>query len=180
MRSRILLAAAMVFGLGAAGCNEGIDLPTQTPTDPPTEVPTEIPTELPTELPSGAGSLSTGTAHMDITGDITLSVDLPLTGSGIFAPPPGAIGLTYADETGTSFGVGGTSFVGSETTSETLVVSVGVLSEDFFGIFVSGEGECTVTVDEGSEEAVSGSVSCAGLTSADTTVDLEATFSAEA
>ena len=140
-----LLVVAMAVGLLAAACGKksgnpfgigGSTLPTNFPTVLPTNLPS-LPTSLPTTLPSGFpttlpsgfpttlpsgvptgnGVLTSGTAHLQVSGSVHGTFDMTLKGPGEFVPPPGGIALIYLASSGDEFGIGGPSFTGIKKTS---------------------------------------------------------------
>jgi hypothetical protein len=169
------------FGIGASG------LPTKVPTAIPTSVPslpsgvpTAIPTvptslPIPTSLPTG--SLSTGSAHVQVSGSVHGTFDLALASPAVFVPPPGGVALIFSDDKGDAFGFGGPSFNGTKKSSSILIVTLGIASSGgFFG--TSTGGECTIHLTAAEANDVQGSVVCAKMPGQGGSVDLKASFSA--
>jgi len=175
MRSfRALIAAGAVAVLLAA-CSGGngnnppsglpSGLPTALPSNLPTALPSNLPTGLsglPTGLPSGlptglpGGGLKNGTAHIEISGPQSATLDLPLQ-NGAYAANI-AIGLAYQDSSKNTFAIAGVAFTGTAKTSSTLTVSVVVTSPVILA--TSASGECSLTLSEASSSHVKGTVSC--------------------
>ena len=161
-------------------------IPTNLPTGIPTNLPTGIPTNLPTGLPSGiptnipgVGSLTKGTAHVVLSGDVSTTVDLPTLQSGVFAPGAG-LALVWVDSNGDAFSIGGLAQQGSHQTSPTLEASVVVHDNTSITAATSVAGECTVDITTATTSNVAGTVKCANLNASGQTIGVNATFSASA
>jgi len=119
----------------------------------------------------GGVPLSSGTSHVEVTGGTELTFDAPLEKAQV-----GQVDtvFVYRSESDDLFSVTGLGVDGSAKTSNTLVlvVSSGELSAD------SAEGECTITLTHGDNDAESGTATCANLESNQGTIALDATFSA--
>ena len=167
-RLRPTLLGLVLTSLVIAGCTgETSDI-----------VPTiNVPTN-PTGLPSLPGTHFTqGTAHVELSGGITKSFDVPLTQVGATFNEGGGSSLPYADTAGNSFGIAGVFQNGS--TSNTLVITITV-TEPQIALLTSIGAECTLAFDDTSEEGVSGSFECTDLSTGGTgpTVDATGTFEA--
>jgi hypothetical protein len=182
---RPITAGCLLFALFGAAC--GGDEPAPVATTPTTTVaPTTVaPT---TTEPSPAGepvTFTTGTAHVDITGDENVSVDFQLdTGtSNDYDPEDGEAGLTYR---------GGDDGV----LKMTLTYVDGALDDSFIAIGLGGEfagddnywydafhTQCEVTAEPftGTPTAVRGSFVCDDLEQdSGGTIDATGTFEATA
>jgi hypothetical protein len=118
----------------------------------------------------GGVPLSSGTAHVDVTGAEEVSYDAPLTqgqvGTAVTA-------LVYKTESNDLFSITGLGVSGPSKTSTNLALTLvaGDLSAD------SVEGECTVTINPGESDTLSGTATCSNLDSNQGTVDVKARFS---
>ncbi len=162
-RLRPALLGLVVASLVMAGCGgETSDIL------PTINVPTN-----PTGLPSLPGTHFTqGTAHVELSGGINKSFDVPLTQVGATFNEAGGSSLPYADTTGNSFGIAGVFTNGP--TSNTLVITVTV-TDPQIALLTSIRGECTLAFDDPSEEGVSGSFDCTDLSTGGTGPTVNAT-----
>lgn len=125
-----------------------------------TKVPS-VPTNLLTNLPSFQGTpLNSGTIHLELSGSIEGTYDLPLIAPSVYDPPPGGGSLSFADTESNIVGIGGVLQPGK--TSSSLVVTVTVSKPDIV-VFISEKGECTVQIAKAGEAAVEGSFECTDL-----------------
>ncbi|MEX2458463.1 MAG: hypothetical protein WD770_05710 [Actinomycetota bacterium] len=153
-------ALPLLLALAASACGGGGGTPATTP-----------PTIVPVETFFGQGS-----AHVVLSGGVDVTVDLGLT-PNVSGFDPNAASLSYGDSAGASFAVGGRFEDGP--TSADLVVTINIV-QPVVAILVSAAGECTLAFDDLSEQAVSGSFTCADLSSGGSgaSVDAEGTFEA--
>ncbi len=155
-------------------------LPTTLPSGLPTTLPSGLPTTLPSGLPSAAG-FSSGTAHVEISGDVSTSYDVSTVTNGEFTSGGGignVLGLAFVDGANT-FAVGGLVGSGSTPTSATLAVSFSTATPSVI-VAASTGGECTVTLDDASAQHVAGSATCTNLDTGGQTVNVNVTFEASA
>lgn len=181
MRALAVAGSAVALLMVACGGGNGVDVSTSIPTSIPSGVPTSIPSNvaslIPTGLPTGAAaSLTTGTAHLDVSGDATASVDLTTLKSGAYAPGA-AIALAWADTSGNTFTIGGVAFTGSATTSSTLEMSFSVTSPTLL-IAASTGGECTINLSDATSSHVKGTADCENLQVSGKSLNLHADFEA--
>lgn len=154
-------------------------IPTTLPSGLPTSLPSGFPTSLPSGAPTGNGVLTSGTAHLQVSGSVRGTFNMTLKGPGEFVPPPGGIALIYLAGSGDEFGIGGPSFLGTRKTSTTLIVTVVITSKGFFFGTSSG-GECTIHLTTAKADGVKGTVGCNNMPSPAGTADVTGTFSAAA
>jgi len=138
---------------------------------------------LPTTDPgAGTGNIRRGSVTIRVSGDLRVTKTLRQMISTVYAPPPGGMALvwTAGGTDPTTVGFGGISFVGTEPTAPTLTVTITVPSSDTgFETYVSFDGECDVTIETATDDAIRGGLRCDGLSTAGgPTVDVTATFSA--
>jgi hypothetical protein len=130
--------------------------------------------------------LTGGMAHLEFTGDLTETHDLPLDdvdATPVYESLSGQMDLEWnyptdqdAPEGGEgSLHISGTLFTGTRPTSQDLAISVAASLDEFF----STEGECEVTISRAEVGALEGSLDCTGLGDGET-VDVRGTFSATA
>jgi len=119
----------------------------------------------------GGTPLSSGTAHVDITGDTETSFDAPLEKAQVGTAVTVFI---YRSESGDLFSVAGLGVNGSAKTNNSLdlTVTTGEVAAS------SSEGECTITIAHGEANSESGTATCSNLDSSQGSIDLKATFSA--
>lgn len=136
------------------------------------------PTAQPTEV-QGLKGVKTGEAAVEVSGDLRASLDLKeLITPAVFQPPPGGLAINWKDDERDLFGIGGTSFTGSQDTTEELVLSLAVNDANGFHNFISSAGECTITIDRADPTGVEGSFDCTNLGNGADTIDATGTFSA--
>ncbi len=183
-----IAAASFLLALGLVACGGGGGSTPTTPALPTAlpSLPTALPS-LPTSLPSlpsglpslpGSGSLSSGSAHVDITGDVSTSFDLTTLESPSYIPGT-VVGVSYTDQKGDTFSVGGLAPEGSTKTSPTLAVSFSAVQPTLI-VGASVGGECTVNIDDESADHLSGTVTCQNLSTSGQNVNVNATFEASA
>jgi hypothetical protein len=119
----------------------------------------------------GGVPLSTGTARVDVSGATETGFDAQLEKAQV-----GQVDtvFVYKNESKDLFSITGLGVNGTAKTNNTLVlvVTTGEL------IATSTKGECTITVNHGDGDSVSGTANCTHLDSSQGNVDLKATFSA--
>jgi hypothetical protein len=138
---------------------------------------------LPTSAPGGGtGHLDRGTLQIRTSGDIRASKTLKQMISTVYDTPPGGMALvwTAGGVDPTTVGFGGLSFTGTERTSNTLIMTLTIATQDGgFESFTSQNGECTVSISTATADALRGSFRCAGLTtSTGPTIGAAGTFQA--
>ncbi len=166
-------AAALLAACSSGGGSTTTSAPTGLPTNLPSGLPTNLPSGLPTNLPSGlaGGTLSTGTAHVVLSGSQSATLDLPFS-SGAYAPGT-AIGLAFQDDSHDTFAIGGLAFTGTAKTSSTLNLSAAVINPPI--IVTSSSGECSISLSDATASHVKGTADCQNLNGG---VNLKASFEA--
>ncbi len=186
---RSIVAALAVFAILGAACGGGEP---STPVLPSSGFPSSTGTSSgstgPTlSGPSGStglapsGGLTEGTLDLSITGDVELRTSLPRLISGVLTPAPGALAVVWsgAGSDATTVGIGGASFVGTQASSPTLVVTMTVQTATGFFTWVSTAGECEVALETAETGHVAGTFACRDLTAATgEVVDASASFGA--
>jgi hypothetical protein len=135
---------------------------------------------VPTTSPGITGSVNAGSASITVSGGLqTTQPSLPLASPAIYAPPPGAFTLAWSTAAA-GFALGGTTFVGTEPTSETLRLTLTVHSASGTASFTSVDGGCDVTVTTADATSFDGTFACSRMSDANGTVVIDAhgTFSA--
>lgn len=130
-----------------------------------------------TQGPEASGRLRSGEASVEVTGDLRSSFTVPLIGDSVYSPPPGGMALSYSDDRGNFFGIGGITFTGSEETSLELSVTITVGRESP-QLFVSTAGECTVSISRADATGVQGQAECDDLANERRAIVASAVFSA--
>jgi hypothetical protein len=133
--------------------------------------------------PTSTGHVNGGTASFRITGDLRFQRTLDQMVSRAYEPPPGTLALAWTAGEGnaTTFGLGGTSFEGTMTTSPTLTLSLVAQTPNGIEAFRSLNGECRVTIDTATATKVAGSFRCSDLSSpSGRIVNATGSFQAEA
>lgn len=128
-----------------------------------------------------SGGLTEGTLDLTITGDVRLRTSLPRLISGVLTPAPGALAVVWsgAGSDATTVGIGGASFVGTQASSDVLVVTMTVQTATGFFTWVSTAGECQVALETAETGHVAGTFMCRDLTaSTGEVVDASASFDA--
>jgi hypothetical protein len=119
----------------------------------------------------GGAPLTKGTARVDVSGSTETGFDATLERAQV-----GQVDtvFVYKNESKDLFSITGLGINGTAKTNNTLVlvVTTGEL------IATSTKGECTITVNHGDGDSVSGTATCKDLDSSQGNVDLKATFSA--
>ena len=168
MRTKIVLAALLTMGLAASACGgeRTVEIPaTATPTVSVTTAPRSLaPGTLPTSSPGAAtGTVRTGTATVQLSGDLTGSLQLLMLGPpALYSPPPGSTAVTWTDGV-QSIGITGASFTGEQPTSDTLALSLQVRNGAETVLMNSTAGECGISVETAAAGSLAGSFSCADL-----------------
>jgi hypothetical protein len=179
-----MLCALVVVG---ASCATTEPVPPASPSSAfPLGSPASGPTSVTGSHVTGAvgpasGDLTGGKLELRISGDVDLEASLPRLISGIVTPAPGALAVVWtgAGTDATTVGVGGSSFVGSRSSSATLVVTITARAPQGTFTWVSSAGECEVELGAAGTDRVAGSFTCRDLAaSAGEIVDASATFSA--
>src|SRR3990170_4229453 len=83
------------------------------------------------------------------------------------AAPPGGFAVVWsgADTDATTVGIGGGSFLGTQATASTLVLTITAQTADGLSTWVSSAGECEVTLEDAGPDRFAGSFACGGLNS---------------
>jgi hypothetical protein len=165
--TRRLAPALLSAALALAACNGGS--PSATPT-----------INLPSVsgLPSLPGTHFTqGTAHVELSGGIDATFDVPLTALGATFNPDGGSSLPFADTSGYSFGLAGVFETGP--TSNELVVTI-TTTQPQIALLTSLQGECTLTFDDLAESGITGSFTCEDLSTGGSGERVDATGEFEA
>jgi hypothetical protein len=181
MRSLAVFAAASIVALAAAGCDD--DAPAGPATSSP-EPQSLAPGTLPTSSPGAAtGTLTSGSATIELDGDLRGRVRLQTLGPpALYSPPPGSIAVVWTDGR-QSMGITGPSFEGERPTSNTLTLRLEVRNGPEAAVLTSAAGQCTLTVDTAVESSLAGTFACADLAAPTATgdalsVDATGTFTA--
>jgi len=174
---------AAVAGLALVACTgSGGSNPSTSPsiTPPlPSGIPSGLPTGFPSGLPtaSGLGVFHSGTARLQVTGDIQQTVEFDkIGGTTIWQPPDGGMAVTFINGRGDAFGIGGKAFTGTQKTATLLVASMAIGK----AIFTSVSGECDVTVSKATSTELQGSIGCDNISQNSKTIDVTGTFEASA
>ncbi|MGZ8599949.1 MAG: hypothetical protein ACXWXQ_04490 [Actinomycetota bacterium] len=136
---------------------------------------------LPSPDPGGgSGDLSRGTLGLQIAGDVELETSLPRLITGVVSPPPGGFAIVWsgAGLDATTVGIGGGSFVGTQVSSPTLVVTITAQTADGLFTWGSTAGECEVRLEAADADRFAGSFTCRDLASSSGVVDVSASFQA--
>ncbi len=132
--------------------------------------------------PGGAtGSLTRGAIDLLLSGDVRLETRLERLLTGVVAPSPAgfAVVWTGAGADATTVGLGGGSFLGTEPTSPTLVLSITAQTGQGLFTWTSSAGECEVTLGAVERARFEGSFDCRSLTaSTGEVVDASGSFEA--
>jgi hypothetical protein len=192
MRRNLTLAAALTLMALGVACSSG----SLTPPSPLGSVPTTSPTSITGSTgttinasgslpPSSSGGITGlvkhGTATLTLSGGLSGTVVFAtLSTPAVWSPPPGLLALRWAGANGQTFGLGGSSFVGQQTSSDTQEVSFAVRSGGKLVSFHATGGQCIVTIGQAETSAVAGLLQCTGVpsTNGSLTANAQGTFSA--
>ncbi len=168
-------AAALAIALVLAACARGA------PNGNGLEV--LSPGQLPTGSPGGAtGNLESGTAMIDLTGDVVVNSSIDRLGApAVYDAPPGGMALQWTDvqHGPDALAISGPTFVGERPTSAGLRLQLTVRSPVGTLAFVSRAGECRITVTKARPHTFAGTFICRGLSDdSGHTVDAAGTFTA--
>lgn len=136
---------------------------------------------LPSPGPGGSGDLARGSIDLRIAGDVELRTRLTRLVTGFASPPPGGFAVVWTGEglDATTVGIGGASFVGTQTSSPTLVLTITAQTADGLFTWVSSAGECEVRLEAAAADRFEGTFMCPGLAATSgTVVDVSASFRA--
>jgi hypothetical protein len=152
---------------------------------PPASASSAFPDASPTTTSSASGSPGeeppSDLVHLEMDGDVELEAELTTLISAITEPPPGGFALVWTGEgeDATTVGLGGSSFLGVEPTSATLVLTIATPTAAGVSTWVSSAGECVVTMAAAEPTRFEGSFSCRDLRSdAGEVVDVSGWFEA--
>jgi hypothetical protein len=186
LRSACLLATLVVVLAVAAACGGAASPGASSPaTTGATPAPASQPAE-PSDAPAGSGgtvsnppiadgAFTSGKLHLEISGDVTATVDVPLQG-GLSFTQAGSTVLSYADP---STGDGG----GVAISPDGNVITLSTAAVSTAGASVQATG-CRITVTQSDASRLAGTVDCPGLpgvvaaTAKNVTVNLRGTFEA--
>jgi hypothetical protein len=187
LRSGGLLAALVVVLAVAAACGGASTSPgaSASVTTGATPAPASQSTE-PSDVPDGSGgtasnppiadgAFTSGKLHIEVSGDVTATVDLPLQG-GLSFTQAGSTVLSYADP---ATGDGG----GVAISPDGNVITLSTAAVSTAGASVQATG-CRITVTQSDASRLAGTVDCPGLpgvvaaTAKNVTVNLRGTFEA--
>jgi hypothetical protein len=169
------LLAVLTAACSATGIGHG---PSVSP--PPTDgSPSPTLSPSPTASPGPASPLTTGSATLSLSGD--LSMDVPFASiatPAVWAPPPAPMDITWQGTSGQQLRLSGTSFLSRAETSADRAFSFTVAGPDGSVVFSSVAGECNVTITPALPDNVGGIFTCTLLTDVEgvTTVDARGTF----
>lgn len=174
MRTRTV-SAILAVGLALFGtaCGGGEPAPPASPSPAfPSGSATGSPTAsgtggLPTISPAPGGEMTQGSLHLEMSGAVRMDEELTRLVTAIAAAPPGAFALVWSGEgsKSTTFGIGGASFLGTQPTTSTLVLTIAVQTDSGFSTWISSAGECQVTIRTAEANAIVGRFQCDGLAS---------------
>ena len=137
---------------------------------------------LPSPDPGGgSGDLIQGTLGLQISGDVELETSLPRLITGVVTPAPGAFAVVWAgaEADATTVGIGGGSFVGTQASSPTLVLTIAAQTAEGLFTWISTAGECEVRLEAAGADRFQGTFTCQGLASSSgEVVDVSASFRA--
>jgi hypothetical protein len=151
---------AAILAVAASACDGDAPAAPSTSTRPRSLAPEALPTS---SRGAATGTVTSGTATIDLAGDLTGRIRLPMLGPpALYSPPPGSMAVVWTDGT-RSVGITGPSFQGQDTTSETLTLRLEIRDGAETAVLTSTEGECTVTVGTAVERSLSGSYACKDL-----------------
>lgn len=175
-----LLVSLALLG-GACSGNE----PTASPTASVSSGLQQVsPGQLPTASPGEAtGTVTSGTATIQLSRDLTGTVQLLMLGTpALYSPPPGATAVAWTDGL-QSMTIAGDSFTGPLPTSDSLSINLSVRDGTEVVELVSTAGECSITITTAVDRSLAGTFACANLVgtlaSGDArTVDATGTFAA--
>jgi hypothetical protein len=180
-RSKIAMGTLLAtLAMLVEACGGGSD-------SPPASASSALPDASPTTTSSGRPSGSPGEerpsdlVHLEMDGDVELEAELTTLISAITEPPPGGFALVWTGEgeDATTVGLGGSSFIGVEPTSATLVLTIATSTAAGVSTWVSSAGECVVTMTVAEPTRFAGSFSCRDLRSdAGEVVDVSGRFEA--
>jgi hypothetical protein len=124
---------------------------------------------VPTIPPGSEGELTEGTLRLEMRGAVRMKEELTALVTGIAAAPPGAFALVWSGggSHATTLGIGGASFIGTQSTTSTLVLTIAVQTDNAFSTWISSAGECQIGIRTADPTAVVGRFRCVGLTSGD-------------
>jgi hypothetical protein len=175
MRStrRLILAVLIVtiaIGLVACGGSSSDESSRTTSTSAET-TPTTTPTTTTLQAPTSPGCRTSivpsvkrycythGTAHADVTGAVTATVDTPIdpTKANALFPAPMDMLLAYAAGNGTSMLVLGNTITGTFPSTLPWAIRIVTAPDQPWN---AGEGECDITVTTASPQKIEGSFTC--------------------
>ena len=183
MRARVKVLASALLTISVTACGND-DEPAPSPTPPTESVEPSVsafPSTPPTGSPGITGAVNTGTASVRTDGSFTISVSYPtLSSPAIWTPPPGGIALNWSGSNKQTLGLSGASFTAQQPTSIERTLQFSVVGPDGLVTFVSGGGECLVTITPALPEQMGGTFLCTGIASEDgsVTVNAQGTFAA--
>jgi hypothetical protein len=136
----------------------------------------------PTGPPGVTGSVTHGQASLTLSGGLIQTTSFPTLGApAIWSPTPGTMTLSWTGlDPVESISVGGPSFNGQQSTSQSLTLAFSVKTPKGTVSFRSQAGECTVTLNPAQPTQVGGLVYCTNLKSVDgsVTVNAQGSFTA--
>lgn len=187
---RTLVIVSTALALLGAACEGDDPAPTTTPSSAfPSVTPSLTATEstslpLPTGLPSpgaAGGELTAGSLDLSMRGDVVLQTQLTRLLTAVVAPPPSGFAVVFGGQGAdpTTVGLGGVSFVGSQPTAPTLVLTIVAPAPGGFSTWTSTEGECEVQISVSEPTRIVGTFTCEDLTSsAGEVVEVSGSFEA--
>ena len=161
-RRTTVIALVAILALSACGQRDGVDIP-GTPTVAPT---TFLPTSIGTKL-------NEGTSHVELSGGIELTLDLPLMAPSVYNSPPGGAAISFGDTAGNALGIAGL-FEDGPTSSDLVIT---ITRADPITLLLSSSGECTVAFEAAADGSVDGTFDCTDIPGAkDGPTDATGTF----
>lgn len=130
----------------------------------------------PTGPPGVTGSVTHGQATLTLTGGLTQTTTFATLGSSaIWSPAPGTMTLSWTgSDPAESISIGGSSFIGQQSTSSSLTLAFSVKTLKGPEAFRSQAGECTVTLNPAMATQVGALFFCTNLKSVGGTVTVNA------
>lgn len=135
----------------------------------------------PTSSPGITGSVTQGSAAVNLSGASSGSLTLSnLSSPALWSAPPGSMALLWSGPSQQTFGLGGASFSGQQSTSAALSLSFTAPVSGTATAFTSTRGECIITITTAEATSVAGSYQCTGVPNDDASimVNAQGTFSA--
>ncbi len=172
---RLLLAAILVAGALLAACETqgGPRAAPSAPTVPPNF---PFPSGGVVPIPTALSGLNSGGAHIELTGAVEKTLDLPLGSPTFFQG--GIMALLWQGPSGDLLTLAGIASGNQASTSSTLLLTISVV--ELGETFVSTGSECTIMFDSLESTAVLGTFRCRGFKHEGKSVAADGSFTANA